>query len=125
MPRNRIQAVLELLVQVMSIDLEAWVAQPPPPLHLEVRPHLLDRVELRSRCWEEHKSNAVLLGQVLRNLVVVGLMIVEYNYSATGVISKLGNDVTEEKVEALGVGLVRDVELHQWPVFADSPYDCA
>ena len=48
-PRNRIEAVLELLVQVVPIHLEAWVAQPPPPLHFEVRPHLLDRVQLRRR----------------------------------------------------------------------------
>ena len=89
-PRNRIEAVLELLVQVVPIHLEAWVAQPPPPLHLEVRPHLLDRVQLRRRRREEHQLDAVLLGQVLRDLVVVRLVVVEHNNCSASVIPEFG-----------------------------------
>ena len=45
--RNLVQAVDELLVDVVPAHMELGVAEPGPPLLLEVRPHALDRVQLR------------------------------------------------------------------------------
>ena len=59
--RDSIQAVDELLVEVVPVHMELGVAEPGAPLLLEVRPHALDRVQFRRGRRQELKSDPALL----------------------------------------------------------------
>ena len=52
------EGLLDVHFGVLVGDGVRWIVKHTPPDVLKVRPHSLDRVELRSGCWNEHQFDA-------------------------------------------------------------------